>query len=201
LGLLVPRPRGREDHRTKRRVVASTHERGPRSRCLIAGGLPEHTGYDGRGNFYVSDSGDRAGKKGAVFKIDAGKKASLVLDAEANSPPILFPNGVLLDDDDHLLIADFSQGYLFRLDLKTKKLERIGSGFGGTDGLAKDARGRRFVGDWKNGKLFELLSENEPPRLLSDMFRSAADIALMPDGNTLLVPDMKAGTLTWFPVR
>jgi hypothetical protein len=33
------------------------------------------------------------------------------------------------------------------------------------------------------------------------MFRSAADIALMPDGKTLLVPDMKAGTLTWFPVR
>ena len=87
------------------------------------------------------------------------------------------------------------------LDLTTKKLERIGSGFGGTDGLAKDARGRRFVGDWKNGKLFELVSENVPPRLLSDMFRSAADISLMPDGNTLLVPDMKAGTLTWFPVR
>jgi gluconolactonase len=157
--------------------------------------------HDGRGNFYVSDSGDRAGKKGAVFKIDAGKKASLVLDAEANSPPIPFPNGVLLDDADHLLIADFSQGYLFRLDLKTKKLERIGSGFGGTDGLAKDAGGRRFVGDWKNGKLFELVSENEPPRLLSDMFRSAADISLTPDGKTLLVPDMKGGTLTWFPVR
>jgi hypothetical protein len=85
--------------------------------------------------------------------------------------------------------------------LKTKKLERIGGGFGGTDGLAKDARGRQFIGDWKNSKVFELLSENEPPRLLSDMFRSAADIALMPDGKTLLVPDMKAGTLTWFPVH
>ena len=157
--------------------------------------------YDGRGNFYVSDSGDRAGKKGAVFKIDAGKKATLVINAETSSPPIPFPNGVLLDDADHLLIADFSQGDLFRLDLKTRKLERIGSGFGGTDGLAKDAGGRRFVGDWKNGKLFELVSENEPPRLLSDMFRSAADISLTPDGKTLLVPDMKGGTLTWFPVR
>jgi hypothetical protein len=33
------------------------------------------------------------------------------------------------------------------------------------------------------------------------MFRSAADISLTPDGKTLLVPDMKGGTLTWFPVR
>ena len=81
----------------------------------------------------------------------AGNPLAVVLDAEASSPPIPFPNGVLLDDADHLLIADFSLGNLFRLDLKTEKLERIGSGFGGTDGLAKDSSGRRFVGDWKNG--------------------------------------------------
>ena len=108
---------------------------------------------------------------------------------------------MLLDDDDHLLIAEFSRGDLFRLDLRTGKLERIGGGFGGTDGLAKDAGGRRFVGDWKNGKLYELVAEREPPRLLSDKFQSAADISLMPDGKTLLVPDMKRGTLTWFPIR
>jgi sugar lactone lactonase YvrE len=156
--------------------------------------------YDGHGNFYVSDSGDRAGKKGAVFRIDAKKKVTLVIDAELSTPPIPFPNGVLLDDADHLLIADFSLGNLFRLNLKTGKLDRIGSGFGGTDGLAKDAKGRRFVGDWKNGKLYELVSANEPPKLLSDKFQSAADISLMPDGKTLLVPDMKGGTLTWFPI-
>ena len=156
--------------------------------------------HDGHGSFYVSDSGDRAGKKGAVFKIDAKKNATLVLDAEKSSPPIPFPNGVLLDDSDHLLIADFSLGSLFRLELKTGKLERIGSGFGGTDGLARDASGRRFVGDWKNGKLYELVSQDGPPRLLSDKFQSAADISLMPDGKTLLVPDMKGGTLTWFPI-
>jgi gluconolactonase len=157
--------------------------------------------YDGKGNFYVSDSGDRAGKRGAVYRIDAGKKATLILDAESSSPPIPFPNGVLLDDSDHLLIADFSLGNLFRLDLNTEKLEKIGSGFGGTDGLAKDSSGRRFVGDWKNGKLYVLVSANEPPKLLSDKFQSAADISLMPDGKTLLVPDMKGGTLTWFPIR
>jgi sugar lactone lactonase YvrE len=170
-------------------------------------GFPREPGYlndiayDGHGNFYVSDSGDRKGKKGAVFRIDARKKATLVLDGDASLPPIPFPNGVLLDDSEHLLIADFSLGNLFRLDLKTEKLEKIGSGFGGTDGLAKDSNGRRFVGDWKNGKLYELVSANEPPKLLSDKFQSAADISLMPDGKTLLVPDMKGGTLTWFPIH
>ena len=138
--------------------------------------------YDGRGNFYVSDSGDRKGNKGAVYLIDADKKASLVIDAEASSPPIPFPNGVLVDGPDHLLVGDFSLGNLFRLELKTGKLEKIGSGLGGTDGLAQDSSGRRFVGDWKNGKLYELISKNEPPRLLSDKFQSAADISLMPDG-------------------
>jgi gluconolactonase len=157
--------------------------------------------YDGNGSFYVSDSGDRAGKRGAVYRIDAAKKATLILDAESSSPPIPFPNGVLLDDSDHLLIADFSLGNLFRFDLNTQKLEKIGSGFGGTDGLAKDSSGRRFIGDWKNGKLYVLGSANEPPKLLSDKFQSAADISLMPDGKTLLVPDMKGGTLTWFPIH
>ena len=76
-----------------------------------------------------------------MFRIDAARKVTLVLDGERSAPPIPFPNGVLLDDADHLLIADFALGDLFRLDLKTDKLERIGAGFGGTDGLARDAGG------------------------------------------------------------
>jgi gluconolactonase len=182
----------------------------PKGRVEVFAGpdaFPRPPGYlndiahDGAGHFYVSDSGDRAGKKGAVFRIDAGsRKATLVLDAETTSPPIPFPNGVLLDGPARLLIADFSLGHLYRFGLDDGKLERIGGGFGGTDGLARDSKGRLFVGDWKNGRLFQYLSEAEPPRLLSDKFGSAADIAIMPDGKTLLVPDMKGGTLTWFPV-
>ena len=189
------------------KVVWKVDSKGTVEVYLGPEGFPRAPGYlndiahDGKGNFYVSDSGDRAGKGGVIYRIDVRKKATLVLDAEASSPPIPFPNGVLLDDPDHLLIADFSLGNLFRLDLKDKTLETIGGGFGGTDGLARDSSGRRFVGDWKNGKLYELASAGGPPRLLSDQFQSAADISLMPDGKTLLVPDMKGGTLTWFPIR
>ena len=157
--------------------------------------------HDGLGNFYVSDSGDRAGKKGAVFRIDAKKKATLVLDGELTSPQITVPNGLLVDDPDHLFVADFGMGYLYRYSLITGTPQRVGGGFGGTDGIAREAGGVLFVSDWKNGRVFQINTDLEPPKLLTDKFRAAADIALTPDGKTLLIPDMKAGTLTWFPIR
>ncbi len=156
---------------------------------------------DGVDNFYVSDSGDRAGKKGAVFWINAKKQVTLVLDGELTDPPIAVPNGLLCDGPDHLIVADFGLGYLYRFDLKTKTAQRLGGGFGGTDGIARDSAGRLYIGDWKNGRLFQVRSEPDPPRLLSEQFQSAADIAFTADGKYLLVPDMKAGTLTWFPTK
>jgi sugar lactone lactonase YvrE len=157
--------------------------------------------YDGVGNFYVSDSGDRAGKKGAVFQINARKQVSLILDGELTDPQIAVPNGLLCDDPDHLFVADFGLGFLYRFDLNTKNAQRLGGGFGGTDGIARDAAGRLYIGDWKNGRLFQVGSELEPPRLLSEQFQSAADMAFTLDGRYLLIPDMKAGTLTWFPTK
>jgi hypothetical protein len=96
--------------------------------------------------------------------------------------------------------ADWGLGDLYWIDLGTGHLQRLGGGFGGTDGRAR-LGGRLFVSDWKNGRLFQVTSELEPSTLQSDKFLSAADISLTPDGTTLLVPDMKAGTLTWFPIR
>jgi sugar lactone lactonase YvrE len=157
--------------------------------------------YDGIGNFYVSDSGDRAGKKGAVFRIDAKGKVSLILDGELTDPQIAVPNGLLSDDPDHLFVADFGLGFLYRFDLNTKTAQRLGGGFGGTDGIARDAAGRLYITDWKNGRLFLVGSELEPPRLLSEQFKAAADCAFTADGKYLLVPDMTAGTLTWFPMK
>ena len=157
--------------------------------------------HDGLGNFYVSDSGNRAGEQGAVFRIDARRQVTLVLDGELTSPRIEVPDGLLVDDPDHLFVADSGLGYLYRYSLITGTAQRVGGGFGGTAGLAREPGGRLFVGDRKNGRLFQVVSDFEPPGLLSDKFQSVADIALTPDGRTLLVPDMKAGTLTWFPIR
>ena len=157
--------------------------------------------HDGLGNFYVSDSGNRAGKLGAVFRIDARKRVTQVLDGEITSPRIEVPGGLLVDDPDHLLVADSGFGYVYRYDLITGTAQRLGGGFGGADGLAREAGGRLFVSDGKDGRLFLVSSDFEPPRLLSDKFQSPAGISVTPDGKALLVPDRKAGTLTWFPIR
>jgi gluconolactonase len=157
--------------------------------------------YDGQGNFYVSDSGDRLGGKGAVFRIDANKKTTLVLDGELTSPQIAVPNGLLVDDPEHLWVADFGLGYLYRYDLITGTAQRICGGFGGADGLARIPGGALFVSDRRYGRIFQLDSELEPPGLLTVKYRSPADISVTPDGKMLLIPDANAGTLTWLPLR
>jgi gluconolactonase len=156
--------------------------------------------FDGLGNFYVSDSGNRVGQKGAVFRIDARRQVTQVLDGELTSPAIDVPSGLLMDDPDHIFVADFGQGYLYRYDLITGTPQRMGGGFGGTNAIARDRAGSLYVGDWTNGRLYLIESDLEPPTLISDRFRSVVDMAFTGDGRFLLVLDMKAGTLTWFPV-
>jgi gluconolactonase len=157
--------------------------------------------YDGQGNFYVSDAGDRAGNKGAVFRITARGIVTLVLDGELTSPQISVPHGVLMDDVDHLFVADYGLGGLYRYDLITGTAQLVSGGFGGTDGITNDGQGGLYVSDGKNGRIFQVSSVLEPPRLISSRFQSAADIILTPDRRTLLVPDMKAGTFTFLPIR
>ena len=157
--------------------------------------------HDGLGNFYVSDAGNREGKLGAVFQINARKRITQVLDGELTSPMIAVPDGVLVDDPDHLLVADFGLGYLYRYSLITGNAQRIGGGFGGADGLAREPGGRLFLSDRINGRLFQVTSDFEPPMLLSGKFEAPAHISCTRDGKMLLVPDAKAGTLTWFPIR
>jgi DNA-binding beta-propeller fold protein YncE len=98
-------------------------------------------------------------------------------------------------------VADYGLGYLYRFDLNTGTAQRLGGGFGGTDGIAYDAAGRLYVSDAKNGRLFQVVSELEPPSLISERFQSPTDLTFTADGRYLLVTDIKAGTLTWLPTR
>ena len=49
---------------------------------------------------------------------------------------------------------------------------------------------------YTNGKVFSLDIEDNVT-LEMEGFQHAADIGVTPDGKTLLIPDMKAGTVTW----
>lgn len=153
--------------------------------------------FDAAGNLYVSDSGDiERGGGGAIFRIAPDGRVTTVV-TQADNPAIASPNGLLFEPGGALLVVDFSTGELLRLDVKTRRSEKIAEGFGGGDGLALDADGTLYVSDWKGGRTWKLdrRRPDAKPQPYAATYRAAADLALSADGRYLLVPDMKAGTL------
>lgn len=154
---------------------------------------------DGEGRVYVSDSGSDAGDNAGIYRVSPEGEAELVFDA-TESDAMNRPNGLLMDGPDALLVADFGNGRLFRLQLNTGELTTLNNGFGGADGLVRDSHGNLYVSDWNNGRVFMLHDLRATPMLMRDGFKAAADIALSADGRKLLVPDMKAGSLQTLPL-
>jgi gluconolactonase len=156
---------------------------------------------DGSGNLYASDSGDiEKGGKGAIFKVTPAGKASLLI-SEAGNASVKSPNGLLFESPGKLLVVDFASGELLRLDVAKGAVAKVADGFGGGDGLARDAAGVLYVSDWKNGKVWklDLKKAGAKPEPYAQSFKASADITLSRDGKFILVPDMKAGTLVWLP--
>jgi glucose/arabinose dehydrogenase len=152
-----------------------------------------------RGSLFVSDSGDTKGAGGAIFRIDVKSgKTARVVDAKA-LPALNTPNGLATDGASHLLLADFGTGVLYRIKLADRSVQKVADGFDGSDGLTWDKYGRLFITSWKTGKVFGIPRPGQKAVLLSDKFQSAADSCLDATGRFLLVPDMKAGTLTALP--
>lgn len=154
---------------------------------------------DAQGNIYVSDSGDTKGKGGAVYRIDKNGKVALITNSEKDAQ-IQSPNGLLTDGKGSLLELDLVSGSLYRIKIKTGKLEKVAEGFGGGDGVVRGAKGVLYASDWKNGSVFSVSKKGEV-KLLKNGFKSAADIGLSSDGKFILVPDMLAGELVWLPVN
>jgi glucose/arabinose dehydrogenase len=155
---------------------------------------------DEKGTLYVSDSGDLMGGGGAIFRIDQKGKVMLVADA-AKNPALKTPNGLLHDSFDHLLFVDFTSGELHRMKIADGTSEKLADGFGGGDGLIWDRFGRLFISDWKNGKVFVIGRPGAKPVLVAEGFQAAADLCLDKTGRFILVPDMKAGTMTALPAQ
>ncbi len=149
---------------------------------------------DDRGTLYVSDSGDLKGGGGAVFRITPDGKVSLVTDA-AKAKALKGPNGLLADGSEHLLMLDFVSGELQRIKLSDGSMTRLVDGYAGGDGLARDGQGKFFISQWTTGQVSVLGRQSRSPTLIGK-FESAADICLDEKNHRLLVPDMKAGTLS-----
>lgn len=151
------------------------------------------------GRLYVSDSGDLKGAGGAVYRIDLrSNKLDLIIDSK-RLPGLNTPNGLAMDGASHLLLADFGSGFLYRIKLEDFSSTKIAEGFEGSDGLTWDKTGQLFISSWKTGKVVGIPRPGQKAVLISDKFEQSADTCLDVSGLNLIVPDMKAGTLTAVP--
>ena len=149
---------------------------------------------DSSGNFYITDTGNFE-TGGIVFKMNLAGNITVLFDETTKNNKA--PNGVLPIGNNKLLLVDWG-GELFEADTKTKKIKKIGGGFPGGDGLAIK-NGVIYISSWKEGKVYEF--KNGKSKIILDGFKAAADIALSKDKTRLIIPDMKAGTVTIYPLK
>ena len=112
------------------------------------------------------------------------------------------PNGLSTFQKGFLTFNDFENGFLFRVNLKNSKVEKIGEGYGGADGLVSYGD-NLYLSDWKNGKVFKLNVANpgNQPELLKDGMQGSADIDITKDGKYLIIPEMKANRVVIHPLN
>lgn len=153
---------------------------------------------DEAGTLYVSDSGDLKGNGGAIYRISPKGKVTLVTNGEKN-PAVKVPNGLVMDGQSFLLMLDFGSGELHRIKVSDGSSKKIADGFDGGDGLGWDYFGRLYITSWKSGKVWGIPRPGEKPIQIASGFESAADLCLSRDNKSILIPDMKKGTLTALP--
>jgi hypothetical protein len=161
---------------------------------------------DTAGTIYLSDSGDWEGRGGVIFRITQDKKITTLI-TDDDDWRLVSPNGLLLDGPNTLLVVDYTTGNLFRVDLKAtpKTLEKLAGGFGAADGLVRDAQGRLIVTDYAGHRVFVLAKPGaqpaeKPQEIPVSGIESAADLAVSPDGKSLLIPDMAGGRVAILPM-
>ena len=131
---------------------------------------------------------------------EASRKIDVVVDAK-KLPGLNTPNGLAMDGASHILLADFGSGTLYRIKLADGSSEKLADGMDGADGVTWDHHGQLFISSWKQGKVWGIPRPGVKPILVAEGFKSAADTCLSLDGRSILVPDMKAGTITALPTQ
>ena len=144
------------------------------------------------GSLYVSDTGDLK-ESGFIFAVKPSGEIGLLFEG---NDFIKAPNGVLVLDDSKLLIVDWA-GDLLEGDLKSQDVIKLGEGFEGGDGLAIK-NDTIYISSWTKGTIYSF--KNGKTTLIAEGFEAAADIALVHDKKVLVVPDMKAGTVTFIDI-
>jgi glucose/arabinose dehydrogenase len=156
---------------------------------------------DEQGNLYITDSGDRKGDGGAIFKYNQKeKKVSLVLD-KSKFPALHSPNGIAMDGLSFVLLGDMGTETLYRVKVEDGSVEKLAKGLGRIDGICWDNVGRLFLSAHSQAKVHVIPRPGIKAEVIAEGFQTAADQCLDATGTKLLVPDMKAGTVTAIDIR
>jgi glucose/arabinose dehydrogenase len=147
---------------------------------------------DEQGTLYVTDAGDGV-EGGAIYRINPAGKVSLVTDAK-RSPALKAPTGLAMDGFSHLLVLDSASGQLLRLRLADGSTHKVADNFG-SGSLTWDKHGRLYASDG-GGRVFVIPRPGAKPVPLASGFQSAAGLGLAADGQSILLTDTKAGTVT-----
>ena len=153
---------------------------------------------DDKGQLWPLDS-DKAKELpaiGRVYRIPLDGKPELAIDAGADLP---CPNGVASPGKGRLLVAEFFKGNI--LEKKGNKTVVLTSDYRGGDGIEQDRKGNIYLSSWTQGKLWKLDKHGKEQKLLAEGFQSAADFFLDEKGKQILLPDTKAGTVTFVPLE
>ena len=143
-----------------------------------------------------SEGAKKLRSPGYVYRVTLDGKVSVVVDT---TPVMPCPNGVAVAPDGSLLIAEFFHGRI--LELRNNRLRMLTDGLRGADGIEQAKDGTIYVSSWTQGKVWKLDRDGKNPRVILEGLQTAADFHLDEDGRRLLVPDMKAGTLTILPLN
>jgi glucose/arabinose dehydrogenase/sugar lactone lactonase YvrE len=167
---------------------------------------------DERGMIYVTTehdegAGDRPSIRAGLFRINQRGKTESVLD-NADRPSQLFGSAILMDGMSHLLV--FS-GSLHRFNLEDRSIELVakdnsprtprfllpayGPRFGG---IAWDHHGRLYLSR-RGGNVEVIGRPGDSPVQVASGFSLPGGPCISPDGKAILVPDVKAGTVTAIP--
>jgi hypothetical protein len=124
---------------------------------------------------------------------------TVAVDRRADIP---FPAGVAAPARGRLLIAEFLTGAIF--DARGATVKVLATGLHGASGVDEDAQGNVYVSSLDEGKLWRFKrptgSKPADPTVVADGYQQPADFYLDRQAKQLVLPDTKAGTVTFLPL-
>jgi len=132
---------------------------------------------------------------GRVYRIAMNGKVEVAVES---TPAMPCPNGVSVAGKGRLLVGEFFTGAV--LEARGKSLVPLTTGLRGADAVEDDGKGNLYVSSWTQGKVFRLAKGQKEAEVFAEGFQAAADFYLDRAGKQLVLPDMKAGTLSFLPL-